>query len=142
MSRSATSSTPSAVSKSSEGIFDLPAKESRLALIDEEMAKATFWDDSRKAQAVVQERAAVARLVGRVKDLDTQLQEIRLLWEMGTEAGDESVAEEISQGLARLREDISASIRPSRVSLAGRSKMPSEIVEPLVELGHVTLELA
>jgi hypothetical protein len=24
----------------------------------------------------------------------------------------------------------------------GRSKMPSEIVEPLVELGHVTLELS
>jgi peptide chain release factor 2 len=72
------------------------------------MAKATFWDDSRKAQAVVQERAAVARLVGRVKDLDTQIQEIRLLWEMGTEAGDESVADEISHGLARLREDIEA----------------------------------
>ena len=72
------------------------------------MAKATFWDDSRKAQAVVQERASVARLVGRVKDLDTQIQEIRLLWEMGTEAGDESVADEISQGLARLREDIEA----------------------------------
>jgi peptide chain release factor 2 len=108
VSRSATSSTPSAVSKSSEGIFDLAGKESRLALIDAEMAKATFWDDSRKAQAVVQERAVVARLVGRVKDLDTQLQEIRLLWEMGTEAGDESVAEEISQGLARLREDIEA----------------------------------
>jgi len=41
----------------------------------------------------------------------------------------------------KLGEDISASIRPRRVSLAGRSKMPSEIVEPLVELGHVTLEL-
>jgi peptide chain release factor 2 len=72
------------------------------------MARATFWDDSRKAQAVVQERAAIARLVGRVKDLDTQIQEIRLLWEMATEAGDESVAEEISQGLGRMREDVEA----------------------------------
>jgi hypothetical protein len=42
----------------------------------------------------------------------------------------------------KLGEDISASIRPRRVSLAGRSKMASEVVEPLVELDHVALELA
>jgi hypothetical protein len=42
----------------------------------------------------------------------------------------------------KLGADISVSIRARRLSLAGRSKMPSEIVEPLVQLGHVTLELA
>jgi hypothetical protein len=39
-------------------------------------------------------------------------------------------------------EDISASIRPRRVSLPGTSKMASEVVEPLVQLRHVALQLA
>ena len=108
MSRSATSPTWSGAWTISGGIFDLAGKEARLALIDAEMAKGSFWDDTRKAQAVVQERAAVARLVGRVKELDTQVQEVRLLWEMATEAADESVSDEIGEGLARLREAIEA----------------------------------
>jgi hypothetical protein len=41
----------------------------------------------------------------------------------------------------KVGEDLSLSIRASRVSLAGRSKMPSEVVEPLVQLRHVALEL-
>jgi peptide chain release factor 2 len=72
------------------------------------MSKASFWDDSRKAQSVVQERAAVARLVTRVKELDTQAQEVRLLWEMATEAGDESMSAEIQESLKRLSEDLEA----------------------------------
>jgi hypothetical protein len=38
--------------------------------------------------------------------------------------------------------DISASISPRRVSLAGRSKMPPEVVQTLVQLRHVALQLA
>jgi hypothetical protein len=38
--------------------------------------------------------------------------------------------------------DISASIRPRRVSLAGTSKMPPEVVQTLVQLRHVSLQLA
>jgi hypothetical protein len=41
----------------------------------------------------------------------------------------------------KVGEDISASITPRRVSLVGRSKMTSEVVEALVELGHVALQL-
>jgi len=41
----------------------------------------------------------------------------------------------------KLGEEISLSIGAGRFSLAGRSKMPSEVVEPLVQLRHVALEL-
>jgi hypothetical protein len=41
----------------------------------------------------------------------------------------------------KLGEDLSVSISARRVSLTGRSKMPSEVVEPLVQLRHVALEL-
>ncbi|HUG35577.1 MAG TPA: PCRF domain-containing protein, partial [Candidatus Limnocylindrales bacterium] len=72
------------------------------------MSTASFWDDSRKAQALVQERATVARTVSRLRDLGTRAEEARLLWEMATEAGDESVAAEVAQSLNRLRDEIAS----------------------------------
>jgi len=72
------------------------------------MSKATFWDDSRKAQALVQERAELSRTVTRFQEMSTQGGEVRLLWEMATEAGDESLAPEISQDIARVSRDLEA----------------------------------
>ena len=72
------------------------------------MSKATFWDDSRKAQTLVQERAELSRTVTRFQELSTQGGEVRLLWEMATEAGDESLAPEISQDIARVSRDLEA----------------------------------
>ena len=72
------------------------------------MSKATFWDDSRKAQTLVQERAELSRTVTRFQEMSTQGGEVRLLWEMATEAGDESLAQEISQDIARVSRDVEA----------------------------------
>jgi len=72
------------------------------------MSTATFWDDSRKAQALVQERAELSRTVTRFQELSTQGGEVRLFWEMATEAGDESLAPEISQDIARVSRDLEA----------------------------------
>lgn len=66
------------------------------------MSSASFWDDSRRAQSVVQERAELARILATLKDLISQAEEARLLWEMATEAGDESVVPEIDERLGRL----------------------------------------
>jgi len=76
-------------------------KEARLAAIDGEMAKASFWEDTRRAQGLVQERAELARTLGTFKDLVHQAEEARLLWEMATEAGDESMTAEIQERLQR-----------------------------------------
>src|SRR5438094_8030423 len=65
------------------------------------MAKASFWEDTRRAQGLVQERAELARTLGTFKDLVRQAEEARLLWEMATEAGDESMTTEIQEGLQR-----------------------------------------
>jgi len=72
------------------------------------MAQATFWDDGRRAQAVVQERAELARTVTTFNDLARQAEETRLLWEMATEAGDESLTAEIQSSLAALGHDLEA----------------------------------
>ena len=65
------------------------------------MAAPSFWDDGRKAQVLVQERAELARTVGTLNDLARDVGEVRLLWEMATEAGDESLTAEIQQSLQR-----------------------------------------
>jgi peptide chain release factor 2 len=72
------------------------------------MASASFWDDSRKAQALVQERSELSRTIARFTELATQAEELRLLWEMAADAGDESVGAEIAQGLVKLRDELSA----------------------------------
>ena len=72
------------------------------------MSSANFWDDSRKAQALVQERAELARTIGTVVDLARDVEESRLLWEMATEAGDESLTSEIQDGLRRVGRDLEA----------------------------------
>jgi peptide chain release factor 2 len=77
-------------------------------VIDQEMSAPTFWEDSRKAQAIVQERADLARTVGRFKDLADQTEDLRLLWEMATEAGDEGETAGIEESLAALRNDLEA----------------------------------
>ena len=79
----------------------MAGKDARLAAIDGEMAKASFWEDTRRAQGLVQERAELARTLGTFKDLVRQAEEARLLWEMATEASDESMTTEIQEGLQR-----------------------------------------
>jgi peptide chain release factor 2 len=83
----------------SGAIFDVAGKETRLAVIDEEMAKGSFWEDTRKAQSMVQERAELARTLGTLKDLVRQTEDARTLWEMATEASDESMTTEIQEAL-------------------------------------------
>jgi peptide chain release factor 2 len=72
------------------------------------MARSTFWDDTRRAQGLVQERAQLSRTVTRFSELATRAEEARLLWEMATEAGDESHGAEIAESLAALRDAIEA----------------------------------
>jgi peptide chain release factor 2 len=72
------------------------------------MARANFWDDGRRAQVLVQERAELGRAVSTFGDLARQAEEARLLWEMATEAGDESMTAEIQAGLVALERDLAA----------------------------------
>jgi peptide chain release factor 2 len=77
-------------------------------VIDQEMAAPTFWEDSRKAQSLVQERADLARTAGRFKDLAGQAEDLRVLWELATEAGDEAEAAGIAEALTALKKELEA----------------------------------
>jgi peptide chain release factor 2 len=77
-------------------------------VIDQEMTAPAFWEDSRKAQSLVQERADLARTAGRFKDLVGQAEDLRVLWELATEAGDEAEAAGIALALTALKKELEA----------------------------------
>jgi peptide chain release factor 2 len=72
--------------------------------IDQEMAAPDFWDDARRAQAAIRERNELSRLIGRATELTREFEDLRLLWEMAQEEGDESLQGEIETTLQRLRQ--------------------------------------
>src|SRR3989304_7430059 len=82
----------------SGGIFDLERKLEQITRIETEMASPSFWENTQKAQALVQERNELIRIVSPWQELREKVEELRLLWEMASEEGDESVAAEIEDG--------------------------------------------
>jgi peptide chain release factor 2 len=70
------------------------------------MAAPSFWDDARRAQGLIRERNELSRLVDRAGELTRELGELRLLWEMALEEGDESLEPEIQDGLRRLQKGL------------------------------------
>ena len=92
---------------SSGGIFDLAGKEARLEKLDAEMASPAFWDDNRRAQELIRERADLARTVARVSELARQASDLGVLLELAQESGDDgSLDAEISEGAAKLRAEL------------------------------------
>src|SRR5207249_9489525 len=70
------------------------------------MASPAFWDDNRRAQELIRERAELARLVARVTELGGQASDLAVLLELAGEAGDDSVDAEIREGIARLQREL------------------------------------
>jgi len=70
------------------------------------MASPAFWDDNRRAQELIRERAELARVVARVTELGGQASDLAVLLELAGEAGDDSVDAEIREGIATLRREL------------------------------------
>jgi len=71
------------------------------------MAAPAFWDDNRRAQELIRERADLARTVGRVGELATQASDLGVLLELAQESGDDgSLDAEIADGVTRLRREL------------------------------------
>jgi peptide chain release factor 2 len=71
------------------------------------MASPSFWDDNRRAQELIRERADLARTTGRVTELARQASDLGVLLELAQEAGDDgSLDAEIAEGAAALQRDL------------------------------------
>jgi len=89
------------------GIFVRSGKDKRIDALATEMAAPAFWDDNRRAQELIRERADLARTVGRVGELATQASDLGVLLELAQESGDDgSLDAEIADGVTRLRREL------------------------------------
>ena len=71
------------------------------------MAAPAFWDDNRRAQELIRERADLARTVARVTELARQASDLGVLLELAQESGDDgSLDAEITEGAAKLRAEL------------------------------------
>jgi peptide chain release factor 2 len=88
------------------GIFDVSAKQQRLAALEAEMGSPTFWDDHRRAQELIRERTELSRTIGRLSELSGKAEELTVMLELASEVGDGSLDGEIADGIARLRSEL------------------------------------
>ena len=111
-------------STTSGGIFDLAAKETRLAAIETEMGAPSFWDDARRAQEFVRERTELSRLSSEPRRGAGAVARRASCGTWRSEEGDESLEAEIQDGLRRLRRSSTSSSwpRPLRASTTARPR--------------------
>ena len=70
------------------------------------MGAPAFWDDNRRAQELIRERTELSRAVTRTAELATKAQDLEVLLELATEAGDGSLDAEIDQTATALRTEL------------------------------------
>lgn len=85
-----------------ETLFDWGKKKSRIAAIDEEMARPGFWDNQERAQATVEERKALNAVIAPLDSALKASDDLGALIEMAEE--DASFAAEVPDEVARLEE--------------------------------------
>jgi peptide chain release factor 2 len=83
-----------------EALFDLDAKEARMAAIDAETTKPEFWNNPTRTQELMTERKALTTVVKPIRELTTGLGDVEAMLEMATE--DPTFLDEAGRELDRL----------------------------------------
>ncbi|HHY91067.1 MAG TPA: PCRF domain-containing protein, partial [Clostridiales bacterium] len=65
-----------------------------------------FWDDPQNAQRILQQAKQVKEKIQRYEDLYQKYEELNFFLEMAMEEGEESVEQEILQGLKQLEKEV------------------------------------
>ena len=78
------------------GIFDGPAKRERIQELEADIARPEFWNQGDKAQDLLRERTGLQKIVEGWDGANDQLEDIKVLIEMGEEAEDQDTLDEIN----------------------------------------------
>jgi peptide chain release factor 2 len=79
----------------SGGLFDILAKEQRLAEINKEIEKPGFWDNQKRASQTQKERADLLQAIGAFRQVEKRVREALELIDLAVSEGDESVEAEL-----------------------------------------------
>jgi peptide chain release factor 2 len=78
------------------GLFDVETKRESIQEIESIMAMPGFWDDAAKSQHIIRERTALEKIVQIWDSLDRQIEDLRIMIELGVEAQDEETLAEVA----------------------------------------------
>ncbi|PLY03726.1 MAG: peptide chain release factor 2 [Desulfuromonas sp.] len=106
MSRKKLSKTSRRNSRNSGGIFDVPAKQERVAELEAEIAKPDFWNRGDQAQELLKERTRLQKIVEDCTGAKQQLEDLQVLIELGEEGEDEETLVEVNGLLPDLQKQI------------------------------------
>ncbi len=85
----------------------LETKQARLAELRTLMGAPDFWADNKKASATAKEAAGLEKEINEWQNLEQQTREVLSLAEAGEREGDESMAEELTEQLAKTQAKLS-----------------------------------
>ena len=93
---------------SSECIFDISGKSTRLKCLEEATAALDFWSDQEKAQKVLKEQSDLRQTLDQHSALVKELEDFRVLLELAADQEDVEILQEVSSGLANLVRQVRA----------------------------------
>ncbi len=93
---------------SSGGLFDVEAKRESIQEIESKIAVPGFWDAAEDSQNILRNRTALEKVVQMWDDLNRQLEDVRVMIELGVEAQDEDTLAEVAIMNNRLQECVEA----------------------------------
>jgi peptide chain release factor 2 len=96
------------VSPNFGGLFDVEVKRESIQEIESIMAVPGFWDDTNKSQHIIKERTALEKIVQTWDGLHKQIEDLRVMIELGEEALDDATLTEVAGMNSRLQQGIEA----------------------------------
>ncbi|NPV53637.1 MAG: peptide chain release factor 2 [Firmicutes bacterium] len=86
--------------------LEIDGKKAELARLEAEMGGPGFWDDPESAQKVLQSASSLKASVETWEKVNAHAEDLGVLLELGIEEGDESVGEEVEEGLKDLARQV------------------------------------
>ncbi|KTD78390.1 peptide chain release factor 2 [Legionella waltersii] len=88
------------------GIFDFEGKSEKLEEVVRELESSSVWDNPERAQALGRERTQLETIVHNLRDLSQSIIDLRDLFEMAREEGDEQTINDVGQELNTIEQKV------------------------------------
>ena len=96
------------------GFFDAPTKRANLEKLEKQISASDFWNDSDKAQKIVQERSRIERALESQGKFETAVSDAEVLFEFAET--DQDSANELSDLVAKLETEVDVAITEALLS--------------------------
>lgn len=96
------------------GFFDAPTKRARVEQLEKQISDPDFWNDSEKAQKIVQEKSRIDRALEGQEKFETAISDAEVLFEFAETDNDS--ANELSDLIGKLETEVEAAITEALLS--------------------------